>query len=232
MADRYTQSDSDCVPHVAEPLRLAWRLLPMPRFFASRSLGFTILELMVVILVLAILTMVAVPSFKTMIRSARVTSQTNDFVGTLALARNTAIKRGTTVTVCASDQSTGSSTSSSCSTSTWQVGWLVYVGSYTTTPAASTILKIHSNFAGNAGSTQNTLAGVDTNPTPNITYFGSYISFLPSGQVYMANGVTKGCFFLVDLMQNVVNVVQISKGGRIRPASMTLPASGTAIPCT
>ncbi|MBF0141761.1 MAG: GspH/FimT family pseudopilin [Magnetococcales bacterium] len=232
MADGFSTSDSACVPHVAQPVRLAWRVLPTVGVRVPGSSGFTVIELMVVILVLAVLAMVAVPSFRTMIRTARVTSQVNDFVGTLALARNTAIKRGTTVTVCASDQSTGSTTSSSCSTSTWQIGWMVYVGSYTTTPAASTILKVHTHFAGSAGSTQNTLRGVDTNVTPNITYFGSFISFLPSGQVYMASGTNRGCFFLIDSVQSVVNVMQISKGGRIRPASMTLPASGTAIPCT
>lgn len=57
------------------------------------SAGITLVELLVTIAVLAIAATIAVPSLTDLIRSNRVTSQTNEFVAMLHLARNDAIRR-------------------------------------------------------------------------------------------------------------------------------------------
>lgn len=62
--------------------------------------GFTLLELMIGITVLAIGLGIAVPSFMDLIRQNRLTTQTNGLMGALAIARSEAVKRGTPVTVC------------------------------------------------------------------------------------------------------------------------------------
>jgi type IV fimbrial biogenesis protein FimT len=59
--------------------------------------GFTLLELMVTIAVLAILATIGVPSFQGLIQSNRVTTQTNELVTALNFARTEAIKRGRSV---------------------------------------------------------------------------------------------------------------------------------------
>jgi type IV fimbrial biogenesis protein FimT len=61
--------------------------------------GFTLLELMVAIAVLAILATVGVPSFNELIQNNRVTTQTNELVSALNFARTEAIKRGRNVEV-------------------------------------------------------------------------------------------------------------------------------------
>jgi type IV fimbrial biogenesis protein FimT len=67
----------------------------------KRSLGFTLLELMVVIVVAAILLGVGIPSFREFGRNNAIAAATNDLVsGTLA-ARAEAIKRQVPVTLCA-----------------------------------------------------------------------------------------------------------------------------------
>ena len=76
----------------------------MPR--PHRLSGFTLIELMVTITILAILLAIGVPSFGSMIRSGQVASETNTFLAALNSARSEASKRGLPVTVCAaSDKS-------------------------------------------------------------------------------------------------------------------------------
>jgi type IV fimbrial biogenesis protein FimT len=93
--------------------------------------GFTLIEVLISVALLAILSAIAVPSYRYVINSGRVSSDMNALVGTLQLARAEAIKRGLAVTVCASSTSTNPATGStppSCSgVTTWQVGWIGFV---------------------------------------------------------------------------------------------------------
>jgi type IV fimbrial biogenesis protein FimT len=89
-----------------------------------RVSGFTMVEMMVAVAILAILASIALPSYRSLIANNRIVANTNDLVADLALARSEAAKRGgtTVVTVCAS------SNGSSCSGSTdWSGGRLVFV---------------------------------------------------------------------------------------------------------
>ena len=69
--------------------------------------GFTLLELMVAIAVLAILATVGVPSFRDLIQNNRVTTQTNELVTALSFARTEAVKRGRPVEVTVSQAAPG-----------------------------------------------------------------------------------------------------------------------------
>jgi type IV fimbrial biogenesis protein FimT len=60
----------------------------------ARPNGFTLVELMVTIAIAAILTMIAVPSFRGMIIATRIQGATSEFQSALAIARAEAIKRG------------------------------------------------------------------------------------------------------------------------------------------
>jgi type IV fimbrial biogenesis protein FimT len=69
--------------------------------------GFTLLELMVTIAVLAILATVGVPSFRDLIQNNRVTTQTNELVTALSFARTEAVKRGRPIEVTVSQSAPG-----------------------------------------------------------------------------------------------------------------------------
>jgi type IV fimbrial biogenesis protein FimT len=69
--------------------------------------GFTLLELMVTIAVLAILTTVGVPSFRLLVQNNRVTTQTNELVTALNVGRTEAVKRGRNVQVAVTVPATG-----------------------------------------------------------------------------------------------------------------------------
>ena len=61
--------------------------------------GFTLVELMVTMSVLAIVLGLAVPSFGRLIASNRIATQTNEFVASMNLARSEAVRRGQSVAI-------------------------------------------------------------------------------------------------------------------------------------
>lgn len=86
------------------------------------SQGFSLLELLVVISIVAILISVSVPAFTDIISNQQVKSERQSLYDALRLARAEAIKRGEIISVCPSDNNT------SCSggNSDWDKGWLIY----------------------------------------------------------------------------------------------------------
>lgn len=80
--------------------------------------GFTLVELMITIVIAAILLSIGVPSFTTMVRNNRITAQANEFITTVNLARNEAIRRGATINVTAASGGNA-----------WQDGWSMTLAS-------------------------------------------------------------------------------------------------------
>lgn len=93
----------------------------------SKSLGFTLIELMVTIAIAAILMGIAIPSFVGIIASNRLTTSANELVTALNLARSEAVKRGQQVVV----RKTGTH---------WENGWHVFVDIDRSTNAKENVL--------------------------------------------------------------------------------------------
>lgn len=94
--------------------------VPTQRANRNRLRGFTLIELMVTIAVLAILLGIAVPSFGDATLGSKLSSYANNFVASVNLARSEAIKRNTAVTLCASSDGTTCASSGG-----WEQGWIV-----------------------------------------------------------------------------------------------------------
>lgn len=85
--------------------------------------GFTLLELMVAITVLAVLLGVGVPAFTQVIRNNQIAAQTNEFVTALTVTRSEALKRGLPVSICAANTSQDGCEDDA---EDWSQGWLVF----------------------------------------------------------------------------------------------------------
>jgi type IV fimbrial biogenesis protein FimT len=85
--------------------------------------GFTLVELMITMAVALVLIMIAVPSFKNLTLSNKLTTTANDIVGAINIARMEAVKRNASAQLCSN--TTGNNTSdtlgSACTTETGSV---------------------------------------------------------------------------------------------------------------
>ena len=85
-----------------------------------RDAGFTLIELMIAIALVAVLLATAVPALDDFTNDARQTGAINDFISSIHLARNSAITTNSRVTMCASASGTN------CEATTWDSGWIVF----------------------------------------------------------------------------------------------------------
>lgn len=92
----------------------------------KRQKGFTLLELMVTLAIVSILLSVGVPGFRSVIMDSRLVRDTNQFVGSINLARSSAVRFQRSATVCTS--ANFNAVLPSCSgSSDWSQGWIVWV---------------------------------------------------------------------------------------------------------
>ena len=143
----------------------------------NRSMaGFTLVELLVSLAVLAILTAVAVPGLAQLGHQARMSMLGNQFLGDLANARSEAIKRGRRVVLCKSEDGLVCT-----STGHWSQGWLVFEDT---------------NNNGLRESTETRISVVEAQPpgwTVKGTFSGAhYVSYHPMGHSKLVSGAMQG----------------------------------------
>ncbi len=83
--------------------------------------GFTLVELVMVLAVMAVLVTFAVPSLRSLMDSSKLTAASNSLLSSMHLARSEAIKRGTRVVLCKTADGVVCAERGG-----WEQGWMVF----------------------------------------------------------------------------------------------------------
>ncbi len=154
----------------------------------KKNTGFTLIELMITVAIVAIVMTIGVPSFRTTILNNTRVAQVNEFVGFLNLARSEAIKTGFRVVIC---RSSDGATCATDNPGVWENGWLVFVdrnrnGAFDpTSPDNENLLKVQGALA----------SGFTLRTATNLT---QWIAYLPNGVSEGNTGLGTGTFRLCD----------------------------------
>ena len=138
--------------------------------------GFTLLELMVTVAIVAILGALAAPNFQTLIQANRTRTVASEFMAMLNLARSEAARRGQPVSVCrSSDGRSCSSTGTG-----WDSGWIAFVNENHAS-AQEKDLPVRDEDEQILQVRQDLPTGVTVRPNSNFT---NGITFLRTGLVW------------------------------------------------
>ena len=186
----------------------------------KKNSGFTLVELLVTVAVLAIIIAVGLPQMSVFFKGNRMVTNANELLAGLHVARSEAIKRNSRVTICKSTNAGDAVPECATGTEGWEEGWFVFVegrdqgniyGEYTASDGA--VLRINTGAEGSNVTITASDAGID-----------KYVSFTSRGAPKLRNGSSQSGVYrvcddrgLTDAAGNVVaRGVVLNASGRVR----------------
>ncbi len=164
----------------------------------KKANGFTLVELLVTMSVVAVLVTLAAPSVAGLVQSGNVASAVNTLLGDLRFSRSEAVRRGVPVVICRS--SAPEATSPQCASdpantgSGWSTGWIIFEDRDSNASFDSGTDKLLRVQAG--------LNGIDQIKTPTNSF-----EFTPMGrQKWQSQNITFGGDAIAKARQRLVCV--------------------------
>ena len=179
----------------------------------NRMSGFTLVEIMISIAVVAILLTIGIPSFRYVTNSNRIAGEINGLLGDMQYARAEAVKEGRPVTVCVSADG-----ATCAGVNTWQSGWIVFSdvnGNAAVDAATDVVLRVQTPFS-------STDTFVATNAVGAVTF----------NREGYANGIANGTLIALHDSTNTSNwtrCLSITLVGMM--ASQTYGTTVNGFPC-
>ena len=178
----------------------------------STQVGFTLMELLIIVSIAALLLTTALPSFRDFVVTNRQVSAINEFLSTLRYARSEAVSRTRTISICASNDQTACSGNNN-----WELGWIAFE-------------DIDSDGVLDGGDTP-LLVGQDISDT-----FGLRAIIFDDTDVmrFSAQGTADsvGSFLLCDNRgSNDIRVINVNAVGQARVATDQRDVNGAATAC-
>jgi type IV fimbrial biogenesis protein FimT len=173
--------------------------------------GFTLVELMVVIAILAITFSLSIPAYKDLLLRQKINGQANQLFSIIYLARSEAIKRSSVVTICKSGNG------QTCGAQ-WSEGWLMFADQ-----DADGLLDPLENIISSGL--------VDSQITMSWSAFGSnnYLRLSPRGMTISQNGTFTLCPANGNAM--IARTVVVTKLARVRLPPVGKDDGGDPIDC-
>ncbi len=179
--------------------------------------GYTLIEVMVVVSIIAILTALAAPSFVRTVRSTTISNSVNSFMSDMRYARSESIRRGASVVMCRSNAP--EATSPTCGSGSgidvdgdglgdgWASGWIVFedLDGDGTKDANEPVFKVES---------QNTRIESIMEGGWGSTKF----RFTPTGRLRNLSSATQLTFGGTNYPNDLQRVLCVSMAGHVRIA--------------
>ena len=95
----------------------------------KNSNGFTLVEVIITLVVVAIIMAVGIPGLSSMMANNQAIANSNDLITALSFSRNESVKRGTRISICAKSPTAQGNFTCGAGNNDWSNGWFAFVDS-------------------------------------------------------------------------------------------------------
>ena len=176
--------------------------------------GFTLIELVITVTVAGVLAAIAIPNFSAVIASSQLSTNANELITSLNLAKSEAVKRGQQVTMARQGTTAG----------VWEGGWIIFVDADSSNAfnddGDATLCEINSDGSPSEDCLLKNIPALNNGITVRTggSTYQNYAAYMPSGLSKVSVGDT---FRICGRSANTVNsrAITISASGRARASN-------------